>query len=1230
MNNRNKNDKNDSDTDSDKNTTTKFDGYDHHIWKFEITNKLQSKGLWKIVNSGKNQLIENLVRELNSQIDDIMLDVRSNDASSSVDTNSSQISNYDRSSIRDLRRQIANIDETVDKLDKKAIITINRSLSKKIKNKIISCQTSKDVWDTIERHYGVKDKFSLAQLKHKYNSFVMQESGSLNYYLDKLNQLRNSLETNNCPINESDHVHKILQGLPSRFNSFVQAHIASNQDISAMELENRLLKLKSQESIAENREKKGKYALKSQAKKCTHCNKTGHLMEQCWALHGKPDSDKSGTSEEKSSDKSLPKSKEKKCMVANRSENLKSQCFYLDSGATDHLCNNLLQIKNLKESSTPGYIRTSSGEKLKILGTGEVELDEIILKDVLYVPDADANLISLNKVTQHGYCAYFQDNFVIIKDKTENFDLNGCILKMNKDADGMYSMFNSKQRAYASITDKTFHERYGHYNDKFVGETIGKNIKVDRCEACLEGKMTKRKVGKVSSSPKTTAALQKISLDIVTFSSRSIREYKYALVIIDHFSSYTSAYLMKHKNESDAHICKYIEFMQPRTQKHVQYVKHDNDLCFKTNFLKDFLIKNGTTQVFITEHDKTQLGTIDRKIRDLEDRIRCLLATSNLPNSFWCYALEYSIYIMNNIRKPSAHETMFSEKSNTERLRVFGCLAFVHIRKDARKKEDSTAQKMILIGINEQSYLFLDPKTGKTQYSIDCKFQENMFHDGDLNDLEEAHDDDYSETSSESSAESPEEAITQTHLLDDDEPQERRVRFSDVVSDEARYPTRDRKAPQRLAYMSVNEYEPKSFAEVFKLKSKSSWVDAMEDEHSSLVAYNTWIPVKRERQKIVGTKWVYKFKSNGTYKARFVAKGYSQIEGLDYDEVFAGVADFDSIRLFLCISFNNRNFIGQADVNTAFLNGNLEEEIYIEPPQGFEDLYKGQVLRLNKALYGLKQAGRQWLLKFKSIALKLDFKNIYSDSSIYFKNVDNLPVFILLYVDDLLMSAKTQEICDSLISEFNAHFKLKNLGKASLFIGWKLSVRNDELHINQESKVLEIIEKYEMLNSNVSKTPMQANLKLSKSILDEECDFPYRSLIGSLNYIARGTRPDIMFAVYYLARFQSCYSAEHVSALKNVLKYLKATSNYGLIYKRNENPDYILKGYCDADFGTDEIDRKSVSGFCFFVNDCLIAWNSKKQATVAKSTVEAEYQALSVCISEAVWLRNLLSELGYA
>ena len=320
-----------------------------------------------------------------------------------------------------------------------------------------------------------------------------------------------------------------------------------------------------------------------------------------------------------------------------------------------------------------------------LLGKGSIELDKVIITEILLVPQADANLVSLNRITHHGFNAYFKDNYCSIRNEVGE---NTEYFRFLKDDSGMYvASFESKfALSSQKISDKILHNRLGHYNDKYLRETVGHNIKINHCGACLKGKITKRKIGKVSETPKPSKPLNTISIDIVTFTNYSIRDYKYTLVIVDHYSNYVQTYLMKKKSESQDHIINFCDFMQARIGHKILYIKHDNDPCFNTIKLNDYLINKGISHLSITEYDKSQLGTVDRKIRDLEDRVRCLLANSNLPPQFWCFAVEYATIIMNNIKSPSASELFLNEKFNINRLRVFGCITFVHIQKDSRKK----------------------------------------------------------------------------------------------------------------------------------------------------------------------------------------------------------------------------------------------------------------------------------------------------------------------------------------------------------------------------------------------------------------------------------------------------------------------------------------------------------------------------------------------------------------
>lgn len=363
------------------------------------------------------------------------------------------------------------------------------------------------------------------------------------------------------------------------------------------------------------------------------------------------------------------------------------------------------------------------------------------------------------------------------------------------------------------------------------------------------------------------------------------------------------------------------------------------------------------------------------------------------------------------------------------------------------------------------------------------------------------------------------------------------------------------------------------------------------------------------------------------FKARLVARGFMQKEGIDFEETYAPVAKLSTVRILLATSLQKGFAVHQMDVKTAFLRGSIEEDVYIKVPDGFNES-DDVVYKLLKALYGLKQAPRCWNREFNAFIKSLGFVRSKHDPCLYVLFNGDDVVYLLLYVDDILIAAKRIELINKLKRKLKKKFEMVDLGEVKSFLGIKINYdcKNGVLELSQAGAIDKLLEKFQMNECRSVQTPMVPNQNLVPSIKKKPLDKPYRELIGSLMYIMLATRPDLCYVVAYLSRFQDKADENHWNALKNVLKYLKGTKNYGLCYKRNVGAESLV-GYVDADFASDISDRKSTTGYIFEVFGCSVVWYSKKQGVVTVSTTEAEYVAASLATCEALWIRGILQDL---
>jgi len=443
-----------------------------------------------------------------------------------------------------------------------------------------------------------------------------------------------------------------------------------------------------------------------------------------------------------------------------------------------------------------------------------------------------------------------------------------------------------------------------------------------------------------------------------------------------------------------------------------------------------------------------------------------------------------------------------------------------------------------------------------------------------------------------------------------------------------------KKAWAFVAESTPEPVEPQSVEEAMAQPEWPKWKEAMDKEIGQHEKLGTYRRVELpEGRKPITCKWVFRIKRNAEgkitqFKARLVARGYAQIPGIDYDETFSPVMRTETLRLLCAIATHLGLKIHVVDAVGAYLNGTLEEEIYMTQPPGYDDL-SSKFLLLILSIYGLKQAGRTWNTKLNADFIDLGFKRLSSDQCVYFRQSDDKIEIIAVHVDDMALFTTDDTAMDILKKQLASKFEISDLGPIKQMVGYEFT--RDEsrrlMKVSQTQYISRVLEKFGMADSTPVKTPLDANVKLEKTPEGESHDIPaYRHAIGSLMYAATGTRPDIAFAVQHLSQFSSNPSPAHWTAIKRVLCYLNGTKNLGIIYGLDDNFDPT--GYADADWGSNPIDRKSISGYTYLVAGGPVSWRSKKQPTIALSTMEAEYQAASLATREAAWLRHLYEEIG--
>ncbi len=437
--------------------------------------------------------------------------------------------------------------------------------------------------------------------------------------------------------------------------------------------------------------------------------------------------------------------------------------------------------------------------------------------------------------------------------------------------------------------------------------------------------------------------------------------------------------------------------------------------------------------------------------------------------------------------------------------------------------------------------------------------------------------------------------------------------------------------------------EPQSYTDAVNSKYKAQWIKAIEEEFEAHFKNQTWKLVSKEEvpkhQAVMSHRWLFKIKEDSKgqeiFKARLVVRGYTDRNYYDRTETYAPVSRITDVRFLLAIANKFKLEIHQLDIKTAFLNGDLEKPVFMEVPEGYEnraEMKTKYVCKLEKALYGLKVSPRKWYEKFRETMVKINFEIYPFQTCMFTWNKNENFIILLLYVDDILIVGNCKDKIQQTKSKLSQAFEVKDMGTPEKFLGIEIirDVKNHVMMLHQKQFIHKILTKFGMLDCKPVKTPMITNegerksqqLKLENSDTNE--NVPYRQAIGSLLYLANGTRPDISYAVNALSRKQANYTMEDWYKVKRIFRYLRGTVNLGIKYEgQSEN----LECYVDASLGTGDEEGRSTTGLIIQLFGDIIFWRTKKQTHVALSSAEAEFIAMSLACKELVCIREMSKRL---
>ncbi|KAK2451628.1 putative mitochondrial protein [Trifolium repens] len=905
-------------------------------------------------------------------------------------------------------------------------------------------------------------------------------------------------------------------------------------------------------------------------------------------------------------------------------------------------------LKDLK-----GYASSSvtfgDGAKGEILGIGKLVNKELPnLENVLLVKGLTANLISISQLCDQGLRVNFTKEECLVSN-----DQGEILMRGGRSKDNCYLWVSHEEvqqrKCLLGKEDEVqlWHQKLGHLSLSGMKKVVTAEairglpkLKITEgsiCGKCQIGKQT-RMSHPMLEHQATSRTLELLHMDLMgPMQVESLGGKRYAFVVVDDFSRYTWVNFIRDKSDSFDVFKTLSTQVQREKNCGIVRIRSDHGREFENEKFSEYCASGGIKHEFSSPITPQQNGVVERKNRTIQESARVMLHAKSLPYHFWAEAMNTACYIHNRvtIRKGTSvtlYELWRERKPTVKHFHVFGSKCYILADREQRRKLDPKSDEGIFLGYSTNSRAY---RVYNSRKKVVMESYNVVVNDVETEKVDTVEYD--VETSG---------PVLEEHGLEEQSDDKQEDNIENITGDTTNQPTQNKGPSVRVQKNHplelvignpeqgittrrsndvianscfVSMFEPKNVKEAL---TDEFWIETMQEELNQFKR-------RPDKVNVIGTKWIFKNKSDEKgvitrNKARLVAQGYTQVEGLDFEETFAPVARLESIRLLLGVACILKFKLYQMDVKSAFLNGYLHEEVYVEQPKWFTDpVYPNHVYKLKKALYGLKQAPRAWYERLTQFLVGQGYRKGGSDQTLFVKQVKGKFMIAQIYVDDIVFGGMSNTMVQHFVQQMQSEFEMSLVGELTYFLGLQIKQMEDTIFICQSKYVRNIVRKFGMDNATHKRTPAPTHLKLTKDEQGVGVDQSlYRSMIGSLLYLT-ASRPDITFAVGVCARYQSEPKVSHLNQVKRILKYVNGTCDYGMMYSHCE--DSKLCGYCDADWAGSADDRKSTSGGCFFLGNNLISWFSKKQNCVALSTAEAEYVALAL---DAVQFENLRGKLG--
>lgn len=1171
-------------------------------------------------------------------------------------------------------------------------------------------ETSKEMWMSLESAYAKKSVSSQTFVRKQLAKLRMMEGSSVKDHLKTFEELIRQLKLAGAKLEENDIVSQLFATLPESFDPLVTAlENLGEENLKLDVVRERLLaeELKKTDRAADSCQEKPAAFQGSKQKpgkftgKCNRCQKKGHKAKDCRV---KLKTDGRAEANAAAGGKAV-------AFMTGRCSQTKDEgavSFKLDSGASDHLVNVKHCFADLTKLKHPVVINVAKDDQSLIsrhsgtINGVNKEGNYISLKNVLFVPDLRANLLSVKKMAKADLDVTFTKKEAIMKqgrDLIARCPMRGDFYELDLRVDTVAA------NMCGAVTGNLWHRRLAHLGSKSL-QTLAKHgmvtgipekpDKLDFCDVCVLGKQCREPF--TGTRVRATRPLERVHSDVCgPITPAAWDDSRYFVTFIDDYTHFAVVYPIKKKSEVFQKFREYEAMASAALGHSISKLTVDQGREYCSNDQRDWYVSKGIQVEPTAAYTPQQNGVSERFNRTIVEKVRAMLIEAQTPKNLWNEAVLAAVYLTN--RSPTTAvsdwktpaEMWTGHKPDVSKLRVFGCKAFAWVSTAQRKKLDPKSKPAVMIGYAPNAYRLWNKEKKQLFLARDVKFDENSFPFAtqirDETPLVvapyEFEDQDEEDVQTPEQSVQPDEPLVAQHddILTDDEEGEveddgveetgalpsQLDRGSNLEMETPRRSERERRLPGKLKEFLVgkiftaaqshsadvphnvsdvlfdgsvgrDEAErsifdvPEAYKEIAGRADEALWQQAVREELQSLADNHAWRLVRCPAGVVpLKSKWVFRIKPDEhgepiRYKARLVAKGFQQKPGVDYNETYSPVAKLATIRTVLAVATHRRMHVHQLDVKTAFLYGELEEDVYMAIPEGVA-APPNFVCKLDRSLYGLKQSPRCWNNKLNDLLLDFGFTRSRHDYCLYTRIDDRGGVYIIIYVDDLLIAGDRLDLVKEIKRALSKKLQMTDCGVVNHFLGMK--IRYDRatgcMYLAQEAAVDRVLTKFGMQDCNHVKTPMEKGCFLPPQAANP-VSHPYRQLLGSLMYTMLCVRPDICYAVGYLGRFQVQPDEAHWQALKRVVRYVKGTKNLKLQYKQNDDAEALV-GYADADWASDAEDRKSVSGFVFKVFGNTVSWASRKQQTVALSSCEAEYAALSAAASEGLWLHGILEDL---